>query len=94
MIIVDKTGRKLKPGESIVDVSVAGMVQGLIINVIDQPIAIPGNPPIVPHIVVAVTLTPRIQPNGMVHGVYIIGEHDPKKEDENLRKMLSGGLSS
>lgn len=91
MIIVDKTGRKLKPGEQIVDVFLTGMFQGNLIKVVDTPISIPGGPPIPPHIVLAVTITPPIYPNGLVPSVYIIGEFDPKAEEKKLREALAGG---
>lgn len=84
MIIVDKTGRKLKPGEQMVDVFLAGMFQGQLVKIVDSPIAIPGQHSIPPHIVIAVTITPHILPSGMVQDVYIIGEINPAKDKSKL----------
>lgn len=89
MIIVDKTGRKLKVGQT-VDVMLLGMFQGDILQIKDSPISIPGHQPILPHIAIAVVSTPFIAPNGMVHDVYIIGESQNQKKD--MDKESKGGI--
>lgn len=77
MLIVDKTGRKLKVGQ-IVDVMMMGMFQGKIAKITENPILLPDNTQINPHIVIQFICTPGILPNGLTPEVYIVGEPDPK----------------
>lgn len=84
MMVVDKTGRKLKIGQ-ICDVFLMGMFQGQLVKIVENPISVPTHAPIPPHIVLMVTITPFIAGNGLVPEVYIIGEPDPKAQ--NMTEM-------
>ena len=77
MIVLDRTGRKLKLGQ-ICDVFLMGMFQAKLIGIKDQPIQIPGHQPLPPHIILAASITPYIGPNGYVGDVYIVQDADPR----------------
>jgi hypothetical protein len=79
MLIVDKTGRKVKVGQ-VVDVMMLGMFQGQVVKIVDQLIALPDNSNIPPHIIIQIIATPHIHPNGVTPDVYIIAQPDPKAE--------------
>ena len=77
MIIVDKTGRKIKIGQ-IVDVFMLGIYQAKIIDIKEQPLVLSPQQQIPPHIVLAASITPYINQQGYVPDVYIIADPDPK----------------
>lgn len=90
MNIIDNTGRKLKVGQ-ILDVMLIGMFKGKLIGIKESPIALSKAQVINPHIIVAVSVTPFIAPNGLVPDVYIIGEPNP---DDPLVKEAEGKSKS
>jgi hypothetical protein len=77
MIICDRTGRKLKVGQ-IVDVFMAGMFNGKILDIKETSIALGPGQTIHPHVVITIPATPFIGPDGKVSDVYIIQEADPR----------------
>ena len=76
-MVMDKTGRKLKIAAP-VDVLLIGMFSGKLIGIKEQPIVLSPQQQIAPHVIIAVSITPYIMPNGYVPDVYIVGEPDPK----------------
>lgn len=87
MIIVDKTGRKLKIGQML-DVMLVGMMKGKLVDIKDSVIQLSPTQIIYPHLVVSMVVTPNIQQNGFVDAVYIVADADPKelKEVEAAQK--------
>lgn len=90
MTILDKTGRKLKIGQ-LCDIMLVGMFQGQLIKIEENPISIPTKPPIPPHIALAVSITPFIDPrSGYVPDVYIIQDVDPRESKKIEDGLLIG----
>ena len=75
-MVVDKTKRKLKIGQT-VDILLVGMFHGKVIAIKDSPIALSPNQQIQPHVAIQIISTPFIRPDGAVDDVYIIAEADP-----------------
>lgn len=83
-MVNDKTGRKLKEGQT-VDVMMLGLFQGQVVKIVENPIEVPGAGQIPPHIVIQMVITPAVR-NGYVPDVFILKD----VQETSLKGIIEG----
>lgn len=84
----DVTNKKLKVGQT-VDMQLIGMFRGTVVAVNDSVIAIPGQQPMLPHIIVDFHI-PKFMaaPDQPLQCIYVV--HEPTEEEmKNLQEAIA-----
>lgn len=84
----DVTNKKLKVGQ-VVDMQLIGMFRGTVVAVNDSVIAIPGQQPMLPHVIVDFHIPKFMSaPDQPLQCIYVVQE--PSEEDlQKLKDMLT-----
>lgn len=80
----DATGKKIEVGQ-VVELQVLGMMKGEVTKVVETVIAMPGQPPLPPHVVVTIQFAKFFEGNPNLNYIYVI--RDAPKHVEHVEEI-------